>query len=111
MRKALLGISCCVGFMAIFVFAPIPAKADGPYKLSERGNDRSFPTWQVGKSTKLCVENLDGGKSASVTVNAGDAQEQVTVFPRATKCIDRHWAGIRINVVNSRGPSVKVWTE
>lgn len=113
MRKALLGISCCVGFIAPFVFAIVPAQAAGPDKLNP-GDKREYSTWQAGKSTKFCVQNLDSNRSGKVNINVWflvNHQEDVNVSSGSTKCIDRGWGGITIVVTNTGQTLVKVWTE
>ena len=115
LKKGLLsGLLAVTTAMTTIAVNVMPSYAAGPYQLNQRGNDTDFPTWHAGKSTKLCVKNLDGGKSALVTVNVkagGNHGEEVKVSRGKTKCINRYWAGAYINVVNSGETSVEVWTE
>ena len=117
MKRAFLTVSCCAVLMAPFVFSQTPTYAAEPVDLEHRGDDTTFPTWHAGVSTKLCVQNLTNFPGQA-TVTAGNEREVIKV-PSGTVCIDRYWAGIIINVVNSTEipsdvegeVSLRVWTE
>ena len=81
----------------------------GP-NILEYGDAVEYPTWQWPKNTRLYVENLDTHFPGKVTVHAGIKQEDVVVYGGKTGYIDRDWAGVRIDVYNTGGPTMKVWT-
>ena len=87
----------------------------GPYTLNPEQGWGGIPTWHLGKSTKLCVQNLDASRSGQVYIKSSDAStpasEYVEVAPGGTTCIERYWAGIPINANNSGFTRVQVWTE
>ncbi|MBI4785293.1 MAG: hypothetical protein HY785_28895 [Oscillatoriophycideae cyanobacterium NC_groundwater_1537_Pr4_S-0.65um_50_18] len=108
------GVVFGVTLLTLGIFSlPNSALAAGPYELRERGNDQDFPTWHVGRGTRLCVQNLDSQNSASVKVQAKAAAppEEIEVPASETRCIDRGWGGAIVNVANVRGIPVRVWTE
>ena len=85
----------------------------GPDNLSDHGSNVSYPTWQWPGNTQLFVQSLDPNNFGQVDVVAGDASEDVGVGGGAATSITRSWAGIEINVTNSRSDMtvpVKVWT-
>ena len=88
----------------------------GPYTLEQAGESVSIETWEAPKPTKLCVQSLDTGHYAGVTVrvlNPGNHQEEVGTTGGGTNCIERYWGGSFIRVTNSRNDrtvAVKVWT-
>ena len=83
----------------------------GPYILEQPGNDVWFPTYAWPHNTELIITNLDYHNPGKVTINAGNAREDILVLAQETKTIYRDWAGIRINVVNSGGPPMQVQTK
>lgn len=102
-----------VGTMLTVIGAPLPASAAGPDQLSAAGSNQTYPTWYA-RHTKLCIRSLDPNHWGKVTIKAGWAQEELGTGGGATNCIDRHWAGMRISVTNSRHDMtvpVQVWTE
>jgi hypothetical protein len=107
---ALLAVTTVTTTIAVSIS---PSHAAGPYTFYEQGNDRDFPTWHLGQATKLCVKNLHSSKTAVVTVNpkvGGNQKERISVSAKKIKCINRHWAGAIINVINSNGTPVEVWS-
>ena len=84
----------------------------GPYQLTPGGNV-SYPTWHAGKSTKLCVQNLDSSNLGKATIELASRlfSEDVVVNPSAIACIDRYWAGNLIHVNNTGSALIRVWTE
>jgi hypothetical protein len=108
---ALLAVTTVTTTIAVSVS---PSYAAGPFVLSKQGNDKDFPTWHFGKATKLCIKNLNRSKTAGVTITpkaGGNQSERISVSAKKTKCINRQWGGAIINVANSSGPSVEVWTQ
>lgn len=76
--------------------------------ILETGKSTTFPTWEGEKTTKLCVNAMAG--AVEVGVNAGAAQESVSVEAGQTVCIDRSWGGVMIGVTTQVGTLAKVWT-
>jgi hypothetical protein len=86
----------------------------GPDTLNDHGNNVTYPTWIWPRTTQLFVQSLDQNNYGRVTVGAGDATEDVSADPGGPTSITRSWAGIEINVTNSRSDMdvpVQVWTE
>ena len=81
----------------------------GPNRL-DPGESVEFPTWALGRSTRLCGKTVGRGQASKVRVNAGSADEYFDVNNDGESCIDRNWAGIKIGVANAGDNVVEVWT-
>jgi len=77
------------------------------------GEALRYPTWQAGKTTRLSVQNADPRWPGKVHVSspASFESEDVVVLGNTTTSIDRDWAGMYIDVRNTGGPDLTVWTE
>jgi hypothetical protein len=95
-------------FTFISLAFPNAATSARPVRLS-LGQSTTFPTWEGGKSTKLCV-NYESGGVGSVKINAGAKQEIVSNKSGKPTCIQRKWGGIRIGVTSQSPGSTIVWT-
>ncbi|NCR77346.1 MAG: hypothetical protein GPI92_17880 [Microcystis aeruginosa K13-06] len=107
MRLSNFSLLAITGFILGTSVFMNPAFASEPVIL-ETGKSTTFPTWEAGKTTKLCVSAIGG--NAQVKINAGAAQESLSVASGQTKCIDRSWGGIYIGVTNQGLNLAKVWT-
>ena len=70
------------------------------------GQSTTFPTWAFGRSTRLCAQ-ASGGET-EVGVNAGNAEEALSVGGGQKVCIDRNWHGMVIGVTNQGSQQVGV---
>ena len=102
-----------IGFsLTLFTFIslalPNAARSSSPVRLT-LGQSKTFPTWEGGKSTQLCI-NYESGGEGSVKINAGAKQEIVSTKTGAPTCIQRKWGGIKIGVTSQSPGSMIVWT-
>ena len=102
-----------IGFsLALFTFIslafPNAARSSRTVRLG-LGESKTFPTWEGGKKTQLCI-NYESGDTGSVKINAGAKQEIVSTKKGAPTCIQRKWGGIKIGVTSQSPGGMIVWT-
>ncbi|MER5718366.1 hypothetical protein [Streptomyces sp. NPDC002132] len=77
------------------------AAVTGPAQLPTYGSSADFPTWVFG-GTELCVKNLGTRYGeARVQTRLGASPEYIPVQAGMTRCINRWWGGVPINVRNN----------
>ena len=77
------------------------------------GEEVSCPTWGWGAKTELWAENLEDGKEAQVTYQAGTAAGavlKVAAGKGKQEKVEGDIHTLRVWVVNRNGTAVKVWT-
>ncbi|MER6784339.1 hypothetical protein ABT330_06810 [Streptomyces sp. NPDC000658] len=80
---------------------PLRAAVTGPADLRTYGSSADFPTWFFG-GTQLCVKNRGTQYGeARVQTRLGASPEYIPVQAGATRCINRWWGGVPINVRNN----------
>jgi len=94
------------------------ASAAGPDYLNA-GQSVNYPTWGWG-STRVCAQNLSSRAGmADVTPHWSSPpgqHDEIYVNAYTTRCIDRWWGGVWVNVANvshyrlGTYPLLKVWS-
>ncbi|MFH9552715.1 hypothetical protein [Streptomyces sp. NPDC017435] len=80
---------------------PLRAAVTGPAELRTYGSSADFPTWFFG-GTQLCVKNQGTQYGeARVQTRLGASPEYIPVQAGTTRCINRWWGGVPINVRNN----------
>ncbi|MGW6523708.1 hypothetical protein [Streptomyces sp. NPDC054962] len=80
---------------------PVRAAVTGPADLRTYGSSADFPTWVFG-GTQLCVKNQGTQYGeARVQTRLGASPEYIPVQAGTTRCINRWWGGVPINVRNN----------
>jgi hypothetical protein len=98
-------------FTFISLAFPNAASASKPDYLGA-GESKTFPTWEGGKKTQLCILYRGGPREriGSVKINAGGTQEIVSNGGGSSTCIQRKWGGIKIGVTSQSEGVIQVWT-
>ncbi|MFE7927642.1 hypothetical protein ACFU6S_02725 [Streptomyces sp. NPDC057456] len=77
------------------------AAVTGPAELPTYGSNADFPTWVFG-GTQLCVKNRGTRYGeARVQTRLGASPEYIPVQAGTTRCVNRWWGGVPVNVRNN----------